>query len=354
MVSIPCPACGLPRAPDLLERVACPLCGQLGNVKPAVASEREPEHDRAWVIPEPTRPTPTHPEVTSRFFTGSLLGFLAGIAVALGGVLAWPAVRDRVRESNAVQEIAEHGAESASDGGVAVAPSPREVVAAFRVPLPPIETPALTEVPVKEPAVGPVPEAAPPNPFRPEAARALVLDHAAHYAPRVPPGSTVAIRGWVKQLIVRDLEAGAVLDCSELEAEEVIVVGKIDGGSRLSVRAPGGRVIFRAKVSGGSKVDVRAPGGTVIFETPTEIGRDGSKIAGGSTVDAIARVVAIHGRIEGIGTKVAVSLTARGSLSFVEIDGPARLEYGQVDPDDAEPTLTKGRIGGSAVVLRVE
>ena len=46
-------------------------------------------------------------------------------------------------------------------------------------------------------------------------------------------------------MIVRDLDAGAVLDCSELEAEEVLVIGKIDGGSRLTLRAPGGSIVFR-------------------------------------------------------------------------------------------------------------
>jgi hypothetical protein len=158
----------------------------------------------------------------------------------------------------------------------------------------------------------------------------------------------------VKVLRISGLEAGAFLDCSELEASEVEVVGKIDGGSRLSVRATGGRVTFRAKVDGKSRVDIHAPGGTVGFEGSTNPTREGAKIEGGSTVSVLARAIRFHDQIGGIKTRVAVTLTAGGSLSFAAIDGPSRLEFTKADPDDPEPVVSRGKVGAPAVVARVE
>ena len=90
------------------------------------------------------------------------------------------------------------------------------------------------------------------------------------------------------------------------------------------------------------------------FETPTGMGRDGSKIDGGSEVDIHAKAVGFRGLIAGAKTKVNVTLSAGGTLAFAEIDGTARLEYGKLDPDDAEPQISKGRIGAAAVVKKVE
>jgi hypothetical protein len=340
MVSIPCPTCGLPRAADLID-AACPVCGGLRDSLPG---EPEPIHDQPWVIPE-TKPAPAE---LSRGLPGWLYGFAAGIAVSLTGVISWPAVHEWL-ETRTTVEVAQKEP-IAEPLSVEIAPFPRERMTAFRIPAPaePVDE-KRSEEPQPELVAGPLPEPAPRNPFRPEAPRALLLDHAQHYSPHVPPGSTVTIRGWVKTLIVRDLVAGAVLDCSELQAEEVVVVGKVDGGARLTLRAPGGSIVFRGKIDGRSRVDVRAPGGTVTFETPSDKGHDGAKIDGDSTVEVTARAVAFHGRIQGGGTKVFVTLTANASLKFAEIDGGARLEYSKTDPDDADPAISKGRIGSGTL-----
>ena len=345
MATIACRSCGLPRAEELLNVVPCPVCGlrgdeAVGGTGIPACDDAEPMHDRAWVIPEPKN-VPVSPEpAKSRF----LVGFLTGVAVALGGVFAWPFLVGR-----AVPDIGEPSTETPTQQltrEVALAPAPREVFTSLRIP-----APSVPEV-IAKPAE--MPEPAPRNPFRPEAPRAIVLDRAQHYSPNVPPGSTVTVRGWVKTLIVKDLEGGAVLDCSALEAEQVIVIGKIEGGSRLAVRAPGGTVAFRSKIDGRSQVIVRAPGGTVTFETPTGMGRDGSRIDGGSEVDIQAKAVGFRGLIAGAKTKVNVTLSAGGTLAFAEIDGTARLEYSKLDPDDAKPQVVKGRIGAMAIVKKVE
>ncbi len=356
MATIACRSCGLPRAEDLLKDVACPVCGlrgdeAVGGTGIPACDDAEPMHDRAWIIPEPNR-VPAAPEpAKSRF----LVGFLTGVAVALGGAYAGPPLVERLTVQPAPTPRAEReDYREVSAREVAQAPAPREVFASLRIPAPSVPEVISKPAEMPEPMIVLQPEPAPRNPFRPDAPRAIVLDHMQHYSPNVPPGSTVTVRGWVKTLIVKDLEAGAVLDCSALEAEQVIVIGKIEGGSRLAVRAPGGTVAFRSKIDGRSHAVVRAPGGTVTFETPTGMGRDGSKIDGGSEVEIHAKAVGFRGLIAGAKTKVNVTLSANGSLAFAEIDGTARLEYGKLDPDDAEPTIAKGRIGAAAVVKKVE
>lgn len=366
MATIPCPSCGLPRAADLFGKIACPLCGQLGAVPRA--GEAEPEHDRPWVIPEEPSSLPLAPEIedsraslarSGRFLSGWVVGFLVGVSVGVGGVLSWPTVRDWLPEDEpaVVAAADEQPVAAIPPAGPEVAPSPRVVARRSEVTLPitPVADPPRVEPVPKQPVVvGPRPVPAPPNPFRPAAPRAERLDHPEVYAPFLQPGGTLVARGRVKRLIVGGLEQGAILDCSALEAEEVVVVGKIDGGSRLLVKAPGGKVRFLAPVVGGSQIDVRAPGGTVAFETPTDGGREGSRIDGGAVVDLLAAKVSFRGRIAGEGTKVSVTLTAGGALGFAEIEGPARLEYGKADPDDPALTVVPGKVRGPAVVRKVE
>lgn len=363
MATIPCPSCGLPRAEDLYEKAACPLCNHDPSLPLAREIDDEPDHDRPWVIPEAARVEPhavgPTPAPGSRFLAGVFVGLLVGIAVGAAGVIGWPVVRDSAaRWDSAAETAAESAPDPAPEPPDPVdAPSPQApaVPAAETPPVtPPPPEPRPVRPPVQPVVLGPPPVPAPANPFRPAAPRATVVEGPEVYAPLVQPGSTLVARGKVKRLIVPGLERGAVLDCSALEAHEVVVLGPIDGGSRLAVRAPGGRVTLRARVDGRSTVDIRAPGGTVTFETPTDGSRAGSKIDGGASVDVLARTVTFRGRIAGAGTKVAVTLTTEGGLAFAEIDGPARLEYGKADPDDPDPDVIRGRVSPASVVKKVE
>jgi hypothetical protein len=178
----------------------------------------------------------------------------------------------------------------------------------------------------------------------------VTLDNPAVAEPNVLPGGHLVLRGKVRVLRVAGLEAGAVLDASDLEADEVIVNGKIDGGSRLWVKAPNGRVTFRARIDGRSRVGVNAPGGWVAFSPEAA---DGAKIDGGAQVSITGKAVRLDGTIGGSGTKVSVSITAGGSLVFRELVGPSRLEYGTADPDDPEPSVTAGRVAPPAVLKKV-
>lgn len=386
MTTIACPGCGMPRADELIGTKPCPVCGATDTapVTDAVtevpaARSRAPRNPTADSAPLDLNPNRVH---GSRLGIGIALGFALGIAAGVGGVLGW----QTFGRANVASETATVGdiAAPVSPGqpvAAEVAPMPRELAARAVVPPPTPDPPVIADpaiappamppvavaplppvapavVPPKPPVVvanGPAPEPAPANPFRPTAPAALLIDNPeGTLEPVVRPGRPLVLRGRIKTLHVRGLDAGAILDCSELEAREVIVSGKIDGGSKLWLKAPDGTVTFLAKVDGRSTVGVYAPGGTVTFVNRTDEKQEGSKVDGGSTLDITAKLIQMHGRIHGPGTKVEATLTAGGVLSFAEIGGSARLEYGNADPYDPEPRLTKGKIGSGASVMMVE
>jgi len=51
---------------------------------------------------------------------------------------------------------------------------------------------------------------------------------------------------------------------------------------------------------------------------------------------------------------VTAVLTEGGSLTFAELDGPARLEYRRADPEDPHPALNPGRVGPGAAVVKLK
>ena len=53
-------------------------------------------------------------------------------------------------------------------------------------------------------------------------------------------------------------------------------------------------------------------------------------------------------------TVVTVTVTRGGSVGFVEIDGPARFEYRKAAPTDPDPVLSRGKVGATATVSRVD
>jgi hypothetical protein len=294
---------------------------------------------------------------------GGLVGFVAGAATGVFGLLGWQAAFPP-GSARGPQSVVQAGRtepprepDSQPDTGPALAPTPREVATRTASAAPADPQPGVTPPqPPAPPAPGGVqPEPIPPNPFRPAAPLAMRLDNPdGESTPMIKPGGNMVLRGRVKVLRVPGLESGAVLDASELEAEEVIVAGKIDGGSRLWVKAPNGRVTFLGRIDGRATVDVQAPGGMVTFANPTTVARDGSKIDGGAVAEVTAKVVEFHGRITGDGTRVVATLTAGGRLAFAEIDGLARLEYRKADPDDPDPSVIRGTVRAPAVVTRAD
>lgn len=352
MPMIACPGCGLPRTDETAAADACPICGHPSHLPLAEEHDDEPDHDQPWIIDEPPRPVvlarepkpaDAAPRRSALFAVGILAGFFLGVTTGVTGVLILQT------DEGDVGGLAQAGSaadDTKSSDPADLTPRPRDIGARPVAPAPGMPAPGL-----KNPIIiGPPPRPTPFNPFRPGAPRAERLDNPQVYAPFLPPGGQLVARGRVRRLIVSGLEKGAILDCSELESQEVIVVGKIDGGSRLALFTPGGKVRFLSKVDGRSLVDVRAPGGDIDFETPTEKAQEGSRISGGAIVDVLCRSVRFRGHISGAGTQVSVRLHPEGSLEFVHLDDHARLECAKDGPGGGTPKIKKGKVEGKAVV----
>lgn len=339
MATVTCPSCGLPRAPDLIDAAACPVCGTVGTGSPA-----PPVPDAAGLHPPPaeavTETGGLHPPLarTPSTVAGPALGFAAGVMVGTGGLLGWQNLPPADRPAPEPPAVAERAVavEQPKTGNtrpaVAVAPVPREVVA--RAAAPADRPGGLRQPPagntdpvawVNEPPAKPA-EVVPGEPA------ALVLDNPdGTSSPYVRPGGTLVLRGRVGKLVVSGLDGGAVLDCSALDAAEVVVTAPVGSGSRLLARCPNGRVTFIP------------PGGTA-----------GGTIGGGAVVEVEAREVGFHARIDGDGTRVKVRLTAPGVLTLAEVDDPARVEYGPANPGGPDPKVIPGRVGPGAVVRKVD
>ena len=327
MATVTCPSCGLPRAPDLIDTAACPVCGTVGAVPEAVQLTPVSEGPRPPHAAE-AGTGGSHPPLakTHGRVAGHFLGFAAGLVVGVGGVLGWQNLPATGAGTVVSSEPAP--AHPEPDSGAAptrsapvVAPMPREVVARAAAPT---SQPGGSRPPLAK--LEPPAEAfAKPAPGRPAG---LTLDNPdGTSSPHVRPGSTLVLRGRVKKLVVSGLDGGAVLDCSALDAAEVWVVGPVAGGSRLAVRAPTGRVTFEA---------------------------ERGTIGGGAAVEVVAREVGIHGRVDGAGTRVAVRLTEPGALTVAEVDGPARVEYAADRPGGPAPRIILGKVGAQAVVKKVD
>jgi hypothetical protein len=137
----------------------------------------------------------------------------------------------------------------------------------------------------------------------------------------------MVLKGKVKTLRTAGLAAGAVVDASALEAANIYVGGRIEGGAVLKLYSPGGVVTVAAATVGKSTLEIMAPGGTVNFSSATSPSRPGSAIDAGSKVTITARAVELHGDINGVETKVRVNLPRTGSLKITAIRGIAIVEY---------------------------
>ncbi len=340
MSLIPCPTCGMPRTAEDVASLECPICGH-----------RE--------LP-PTNPAPPDPVSTpatrtrSRTFPIVLAG-LGGVAImaVLGTVAA------------VLQNLPKPDQLSAP---LTVEPPPPAIlVATIPTPSP---SPSVTVV-VPEPAPAPrfVPELAPlPREFvavlevapRPRGLlgplvdpRVIAIDrpNGVYELPPLRNRAKVQLVGRVDRLIVRGVEDGAALDALDLKAREVVIAGKVDGGSTARVRTTNGAIFFQAKVDGASEVVAEAPEGTVTFlsESPGA----GPTIDGGAQVTVAARLVVI-GAVTGADTRVDVTLhpttKAPSFLRVGMIDGPSMVRYRNVAGSKGKPNVLPGELRGGAVL----
>jgi hypothetical protein len=275
--------------------------------------------------------------------------FLCGALCGVGGVLAFQALNAPKPEPDK-PEVAEKPPEAPAR--TVPPPAPR-VPAVAPMPHEPVPPPIIVE---PDDTSDPEPKILP----LPLPGRVTTHEFNGTYGPYSVPilrkGEHLVLKGKgrMKTLRVHGLDAGSVLDASELDVEVIVVTGKIDGRSTLKLKAPGGTVQISAQVDGRSAVEINAPGGEVRFLLTTTATRDGSKIDNGSTVTVAARRVEFKGDITGTDTRVAVTLSRGGTLDVEAVRGRALVEYQSPAADWSPPTVRIGSVAATATVRKVE
>ncbi len=167
--------------------------------------------------------------------------------------------------------------------------------------------------------------------------------------------ATLKLSGKVKTLKIGAVGNSASLEVSGLEAKEIVFTGNISGRGSVKLTAPGSTIRLNGKAEGSATLEINAADGSVTFVEPSAlaVGRDGSKIDGGTRIRITAKDVNLRGDIRG-GSRVIVTLTRDGSLKYQEVGGAAVLQYRKADPNDPDPKISIGTISEGGKVEKID
>ncbi|MBI2804892.1 MAG: hypothetical protein HYX68_07925 [Planctomycetes bacterium] len=149
--------------------------------------------------------------------------------------------------------------------------------------------------------------------------------------------------GSVKTLHVAAVNAKAVLDASASAASEVVISGNVNSASRVMLSAPAGKVLLHGEINGGAQVEINAPGGKV------RVRSDHATIVNGDSKLTIhAKDVELLGAINGTRTEVIVTISSGGSLKFLAVNGGSRLHYRKALRSDPSLRIDAGTVAPTA------
>ncbi|MBI1830585.1 MAG: hypothetical protein HYR84_03935, partial [Planctomycetes bacterium] len=155
-------------------------------------------------------------------------------------------------------------------------------------------------------------------------------------------GGSKVILGQAKTLRLRDVNNQSTVDASALGARHIVVAGSINGGSTIKLHAPKGTVEFLGEVNDRSTVEIAAPEGKVVFK-----GRGNSVINGGTKLHITARELDFAGAINGPDTGLDVTLTRGAVLTVWRISGGVRFHYRKAEATDPDPRVDAGPTAGA-------
>lgn len=354
MAMVACAECGLPRVESELGTKPCPVCAAAPvTAVPRAKKAAEPD-PTAGMAADASQLYTDAPRAASgsRFALGAV-AFALGVLCGGAGLFAvqsigWPKGGAPEAEAAAAPKDESPEPSNPAPATPEVKPAPKPPESKPTAPKPPEPAPkSVAGGPSPTPEPGDAKQIKLPAPGQQET-HAYDDPAGVYSVPALTKGEYVVLKGKVMGLRVHGLDAGATLDASELDASQITVTGRIDGASKLLLRAPGGTVHFSGAVDGKSEVTVAAAAGTVKFLVPTAEGNEGSKIDGGSKVTITGRTVEFKGDIAGDGTKVSVNLTRNAWLKFASLSGKATLEYRLQVVGQSPPDVVAGKVAPGA------
>jgi hypothetical protein len=332
-----CPHCELPLSPQAIDAGGCPCCG-LSLSPPSGATVPVAEQVPAQaplaegVLPESGR-LRFPARLVAVWFTAAVLVIGTGV---LAYWLASPAGEGEVTNSEPPAPVQAPPKDTPPKApAVAIAPPPHE---------PTVVTPPLpTEVAVApEPRPKPAPRVEIVGAFD-GPKRAFNLPNGTVEVTDLDGEDKLALTGKVKTLRIGALNGEAVLDASQLDAEEIVLAGDINGSTVLKVSAPNGRVVIAGSVNGSARLTIQAPGGEVV------VAGENANLTGGTTMVITAKRADFRALLNG-GTRVDVTLTSGGSLRTAKMDGGATVRYKPASTTDPVSTIETGELRGGATV----
>lgn len=351
MAMIACPGCGLPRAEDQIATKPCPLCNGGAAVLSPLAkgnSVARPSTSNSLVdVPaDVSELNNRYSEKRTRVSSAIpiiILAFLLGTGVGIGGVLGWQSAYspdEQTHPSPLEREVSNPISTQQFAARVETAPMPH---------LPPSDSAGA----VSTEAVSQPKKAPPPLQFGRTMVIHLNQPEATYTVPfPMKKGEHVVVRGKVKALRLNGLDAGAILDASDLDVASVFVSGKVDGRSNLKLNAPNGAVTIAAYVTGNSRIEVNAAGGHVRFAPPTTSGLSSSQIDGGASVTLTASTVDLRGDVDGTQTRVVATVAPGGFFKTGAVRGTATVEYAFGPGTGNAPEVSFGTIAPTATVKK--
>lgn len=360
MATVACPGCGLPRVESELDTKPCPVCAA-APAAPATPRTKPKPKDPTDGLPAdaselyaPGAPSPiravSHSHAGGSKLVFGAVAFLLGTLCGVGGVLGVQALDRSEPKFNEPEVVAKPTDTPAIP--LALGPRLPEVAPMPHEPAPKLVEPELDP----DPELGPnVKQIRPPLPGHVET-HEFNEPMDVYSVPVLKKGEHVVLKGKekVKALRVHGLDAGAVLDASELDAAVITVTGRIDNGAKLKLNAPNGTVHISGKIDNKSDVTIAAPGGEVKFMVETRPNREGSKVDNGSTVAVTARVVEFKGDITGTGTRVSIVLTRNAWLKVAQVNGRAVVEYKPQVAGWSPPDVIVGPVAPGATFRKIE
>ncbi len=174
---------------------------------------------------------------------------------------------------------------------------------------------------------------------------------------KLPPlnqGRTLKITGQIKTLRLSSINDGATLDATGLRVETILMDGGVNGRSTVKLAAPKGRVHLRGSINGESTVSIDAPDGVVILSGPTGSSKDVDIVNGESKLKIVTRELELQGVINGTKTRLDVTFTKQGRLTYHLLQGQSRVDYRRADAGDPQPIVAAGKLRAGAKVQAVD
>jgi hypothetical protein len=158
-------------------------------------------------------------------------------------------------------------------------------------------------------------------------------------------GKTLKLVGKLQRLTVGEINDRAVLDATQLEVKEIILLGGILNNSQVKLNAPDGVVEIYGQLNGNVVVSVNAPGGSVTFAK--------GGIFNGSRIEVKCRSLEFADRLEGPQTMVTAKMSTGAQVKFRTISNSAKLHVQKANPKDRPIEVIGGDVYGQGEFRRL-